>query len=551
MIFIQKIRGRFNAVLRFIQEMNKKQKTVAFIVVLFLFTVAVFSGGKDIRETPVNETREVTLINVGQSSTESTPLSVTGSVRSKSEAVLKTESQGEVIGVYRTVGQFVVAGTVIAELRNASERAAVLQAQAGLEAAQANLTKGTGGVRNEDRTVLEISLANAEDSFNSAKTSIRNTLRSAYASVDDVIIGSADSLFSNPNSINPVFNLATSKSAVVTGLVQSRIQIQKILERQSETSLTLETNEDLIFEINVTEEEMKVVRNFLDDALSVINSAIPTTSIPEATVTVLKTDITAARSLIAGTLASLTNARNMLNNSEAAFDIAKQNLDRGVTGAQAEDVTALKAVVKQAEASLSLARANLSRTLIVTPISGTINTLNLRAGDFVSAFSSAAIVSNNSALEVTSYVTVDDKDNIRVGGKALIDGQYDGVVTSVSPGLDPVTKRIEVRIGVVGANTTLTNGSSVRLSIERNHFEINPVDITELAIPISALKIETNRVIVFTINDDNKLVAHEVTTGLVLGDSLQIEDGLTPDMNIVADARGLREGQVVVLANTN
>ena len=546
MSIIQSGGDKISRLSRGLQNLSKKQKIVVILLIVAIFSAIVLSPEKSVEDDSVNETREVFLINVAESSTESTPLEVTGSVRSESEAILRTERQGEVTGVYAKVGQFVGAGTVLAELRNNSERAAVLQAEALLEAAKANLAKGTGGVRNEDLTVLEISFDNASNNYSSALTSTRNTLRSAYASVDDAVLGSVDGLFSNPDGINPVFNLTTSEFSVVNRLKQSRVLLQAVLVRQSESSVSINSNEDLLAEIDLTEDEVRLVRNLLDDALIAINNAIPAPAVTEATIAGFKTSVTAARLSINGTLTALSAARDNLNNSKAALNIAEQNLERGTTGAQAEDVSALQAAVKQAEAGLSLANANLARTLIITPISGTLNTLNLRSGDFASAFELAAIVSNNNALEVETYLTESDKEQVKVGSTAVVSGRYEGVVTSVSPGLDPDTKKIEVRIGIVSPKTSLTHGSSVRVEIERNGFEILDSEIEQISIPISALKVETSRVIVFTV-EDSTLVANEVIPGIILGDNVVVNEGLTPEMNIVVDARGLREGQQVIV----
>ena len=108
-----------------------------------------------------------------------------------------------------------------------------------------------------------------------------------------------------------------------------------------------------------------------------------------------------------------------------------------------------------------------------------------------------------------------------------------------------MTKKIEVRIGILDAEPGLTHGSSVRVLINRNDFEIINSEIEVISVPISSLKVETNRTVVFTVDSENTLVSNEVVPSLVLGDRVVIEVGATPDMDIVSDARGLREGQTV------
>jgi multidrug efflux pump subunit AcrA (membrane-fusion protein) len=51
--------------------------------------------------------------------------------------------------------------------------------------------------------------------------------------------------------------------------------------------------------------------------------------------------------------------------------------------------------------------------------------------------------------------------------------------------------------------------------------------------------------VVFTLDEQKKLVAHEIQIGALLGDRVEIVSGVSADMEIVTDARGLREGQTV------
>jgi multidrug efflux pump subunit AcrA (membrane-fusion protein) len=54
--------------------------------------------------------------------------------------------------------------------------------------------------------------------------------------------------------------------------------------------------------------------------------------------------------------------------------------------------------------------------------------------------------------------------------------------------------------------------------------------------------------VVFTVNPATKaLAAHSVQIGAILGENIQVISGLTPDMEIVTDARGLTAGQKVSL----
>ena len=52
---------------------------------------------------------------------------------------------------------------------------------------------------------------------------------------------------------------------------------------------------------------------------------------------------------------------------------------------------------------------------------------------------------------------------------------------------------------------------------------------------------------VFTVNENNILIAHVVQEGPLLGDSIVILEGITAEMEIVLDARVLNEGDTVVV----
>ncbi len=49
--------------------------------------------------------------------------------------------------------------------------------------------------------------------------------------------------------------------------------------------------------------------------------------------------------------------------------------------------------------------------------------------------------------------------------------------------------------------------------------------------------------------EDNSLSSLEVTTGALLGTDIQVLSGLTSDLLIVVDARGLKEDMVVTVKN--
>jgi RND family efflux transporter MFP subunit len=240
-----------------------------------------------------------------------------------------------------------------------------------------------------------------------------------------------------------------------------------------------------------------------------------------------------------GARASIVASLSALASAQSAIETAQKGADTQ-SGSSAASLT-------QAEAGLAAARASLERTIVRAPISGSINSLSLKVGDYLPAGSVAVVIANNGALEVVAYVTDTDSREISAGAKASIEtpaGVVSGTVTRIAPAIDPATKKVEVRVGVTTGAEKLVNGQSVTVSLERHPKAIAGKRIT---LPLSALKVGADTISVFTVDENKKLVAHTVTLGTLLGDRVVIESGLTADMQIVTDARGLQPGQAILL----
>ena len=307
-----------------------------------------------------------------------------------------------------------------------------------------------------------------------------------------------------------------------------------VLTRQDARSRTLTVNDDLKAELAATEAEVRDARVLLDSMLKALSDAIPNDDTTAAEIAAYKAGATAARASLTGTLSALAGSRS-------AIDIAEKNLEQGETGAQSEDVAASRAAVKQAQGVYNLALANLEKTIIRSPIAGTLNNFTVKLGDTVAPSQQVAIVSNNAALEAVMYVTEDDRNRIAVGDSVALEDGVKGTITRIAPALDPVTRRIEVKVGLP-SDAKFLNGESVRVTLTKD--ASTPAISGPLAIPLTALRMEAERTIVFVV-DDGRVAAREIAIGKLSGDSVQVTDGLSLDTEIIVDARGLKEGAEV------
>jgi HlyD family secretion protein len=204
--------------------------------------------------------------------------------------------------------------------------------------------------------------------------------------------------------------------------------------------------------------------------------------------------------------------------------------------------------VKIALGSLNAAKAQLEKTFVRAPISGTINFLPIHVGDYVGQMSHVATVAQNGALEIVAYISEESRANLTVGAPVTVENTYPAIVTSIAPALDPITKQIEVHIALTG-KSSLVNGQSVRINLPGAAVS-TATTAGPLLLPLTSLKLTPSARVVFSVGEDSRLVAHTVTIGDVHGDRIEITTPLPADLQIVTDARGFSEGQKVTVATT-
>jgi len=488
---------------------------VAFILVLI--SVRIFFLKQEEQAKPVEQaTKTVTVARVYDIASGKLPLPTIGRVEAQSEAILRTEASGEISRVTKKIGDRVRSGEIIAEINNASQRAEVLRAQGVLQGAQANMLK-------------------LENGSSESRTLIKEAVRNAFTTADDAVRNKADQLIKNPESGRPDIVTGSSDYFIRVRAEEKRADLNQTFKEwtmslQSINSIT--NTEALVVYILTAQSNLEQTRAFLDDMALIVAGFEPNNNLSQGTIDKWRGDISVARSSVNSSLSNLINSYNNL----------RSQIDASNGGG--EDVLLAQAQITQAEAGVLSAQASLEKTIIRSPISGEINQIDIQRGDFVSMQQEVVVVANNNALEIITSINEEDRKTIAVGASALVNDMYKGVVTRISPAINKQTGKIEVAIGV-DEDTSLTNGQSVALTIDRT---IGRDDIVGgvITVPITALKITAEGNFVFSV-ENGLLVASPVSVGSIIGEKIIITDGLSPTMEIVLDARGLKEGQTVMV----
>lgn len=478
----------------------KKQWAIGIAAAVILIALLSFiRSGDDAGEAARD--RLVTVATVGTLSGGGDGTSIFGTVRSVTEAQLFAQNGGVVRRVNTQLGSTVAAGSVLVELDNASEAAAVLQAEGAYDAAVA---------------------ARSAQSLPDTQTSARNAYRSAFTTLDTTIDGEIDpAFFGAQTPYGPdllFFPYATDSQR----LSRERERLDDVLDafEASQATAGSRTPSALLDEAESVARQFQVFLNQLADAASQRDSRV--TSAQLAT-------LAAARNDVNGILSSITTARGSLRSGTVS----------ATAGADAQ--------VKQALGTLRAAQAAYERTRVRATIGGTVNFLPVQAGQYVASFTHVATVAQNGALEIVAYVSEEERDRIAVGDQVTVENGSAGTVTAIAPALDPTTRQIEVRIAIASGNE-LVNGQSVRIVLPG---EPAPVvaDTGPVLLPLASVKLQGDERIVFTLDGENRLQPYAVEIGDVVGDRIQIASGLPRDLRIVTDARGLSAGQRVRTAD--
>jgi HlyD family secretion protein len=176
-----------------------------------------------------------------------------------------------------------------------------------------------------------------------------------------------------------------------------------------------------------------------------------------------------------------TIPKTALESSELAHTVAKadlnsahEQLDMLMEGATLEDRQALQAQVRQAEATLDLARIRLSYTRITSPIDGTISQRFFDPGNLAVPTQPLVTIVQMDVVNVIVYFPENQVRFMVPGTGATLavatypDQVFHGTIDKVSPTLDPATRMFSAEIKVLNEKHRLRPGmfATVVLSVD-------------------------------------------------------------------------------------
>ncbi len=499
-------------------------RAIFFVLVALALYLVFFSGSSKKEDVETAVKIPSVIVSSASSQNGGSSFTAVGTLLAVTEAKLQTESGGRIVAVNTELGATVRAGSIIARLEGASESAQLLQAQGAYEAALAG-AQASG-----------VSVEGALTSLSSAQTSGITTFQNTYITVDSVLHNDIDDLFTISNGVATGFKLDGGGQA--TTLNAERTALENVIQRWAEKKNTVSKDQ--------ISKELKDARTDVLRVVSLVDTLNTLVINQDTNESFTEVEKKALQAQLQGVRVALNGALQQIERASIAIDGAAKGLEQAQIAGSSVMPSASSAQVKIALGSLRGAQANYEKTLVRTPISGVVNALYLKAGEYAQPSTAAAIIANNNGgLEVSTSISQEESVLIEVGDEVSVNKVATGTVAAIGGSIDPTTGKVAVKISV-DENLALQNGSTVSITFVTKAKD--PSVQTEINIPLSAIKMTGSGPIVFTVDSQtNILKANPVTLGNIKGDVVVVTEGITGDTMIVQDGRGLKEGTEVTV----
>jgi RND family efflux transporter MFP subunit len=408
-------------------------------------------------------------------------VTVTGKTKAVSSVNLSFESGGRVVQVLVDVGTRVVAGQTLVVLDQSELEAQLAQAEANLLVQKAKLAELKRGPREEDLITSESRVVSSQAALDIATTDLKDAIDKALVQADDVVSHYSDKYFISPKSFSPQFQVYfyNGNSKVYFDIADYELKLKlsqdrvKVGETLTLWQKEIKTNKDLLSLARNSKNYAIQIREFLDLLAQAVNSFGSSDLSYQATVNGYKADIATARTNINAVIDGLNSAIEKYTNAQTNLIVAQNTYNSEKAGSTKEAIIAGEAQVMQAQGQVDLINSQLSKKVLIAPISGVVTSKKLEVGENVSPGVSVISIIADSNLEIEANVPEVDIGKVAVGNPVRITldafpgEEFTGRVTYIDPAETVVDGVVNFKIKVIfdKSDTRLKSGLTANLSI--------------------------------------------------------------------------------------
>ncbi len=347
-------------------------------------------------------------------------VSITGTVKPEQSLDLAFLKSGRITRIPVRVGDFVQAGQTLAVLDNADLYAQLAQANAQVEAQQAQLAQLLAGATPQNIQVSQAAVNQAQQSVANAYSNVLNALSDAYAKSQDAVKNQTGVMFSNGDSANPQLTFSSNNQQAVIDSQNLRLQSGVELMTWGNELHALQTspsNSQLDTALQNAQGHITIIRSFLNRLLDALNGA---TGLSATTLAAYQTSISTARTNVNAAATEVNGQQQGISVAKAALASAQDALTLKAAPATKDQVAAQQALVDQARAQVAYDQAQIANTILSAPFSGTVTKVINSVGDIVAPNAPVVSLIGSGAFEIETYVAESDIAKISAGQDASV-----------------------------------------------------------------------------------------------------------------------------------
>lgn len=262
---------------------------------------------------------------------------------------------------------------------------------------------------------------------------------------------------------------------------------------------------------------------------------------------VLSQSLSAAQQQVGGVKAQLDQAKSIYQRQQ---NLWKQNIGTEIQVLNAKtNVDALQSQYNAALANVRMAQEQLNTTNVVSEISGTVNVINVKVGEFFNGGQQIQVV-NNKDLKIKVNVPENYADRVKMGADlvaTLPEANNETINTKVNvvgKVIDPVTRSFFVE-GKIPTDKKLRANQLAMVRIQ-DYSNSNAITV-----PMNTLQNDDKgKFVLVAVEEKGKLIARKkpVVIGELYGDKLEIKSGLNAgDQLITQGFQSLYDGQRITV----
>jgi len=245
---------------------------------------------------------------------------------------------------------------------------------------------------------------------------------------------------------------------------------------------------------------------------------------------------------------------------EAQTELAQINTRRARslradnTVSQSELDTA-EAILKQDQANAESIRATLDKKTLRAPFAGRLGIRQINVGEYLDTGKAVVSLQALGSVHADFFLPQQELARLAAGMRvhlttdAFPGRKFDGVLTTINPGLDPTTRNVGLQATFENAEQLLRPGMFARLEVQL------PEEQTVLVIPATAVLSapfgDSVYVVEASTNSASGLAARQqfIRTGRTQGDFVTVQSGLKPGEKVISSGVfKLRNGMPVTEA---